>query len=136
MVEVQIAPIEDPPTVLAGVPIPLEEVVAGEFDFFLGKPIEAHQQDHPGNPDPEGDCIDRAVGLGIGRGEIAPLLEIQRPVVAVALTEHHLCVAVEEKRVRPTYRADVDRLPQPVEDKNLIAQDIAHRTVWNNRHPY
>jgi len=103
VVEVQIAPIKDLAAVLAGVLVPLEQVVPGEFDFLLGKTVKPHEQDDPGYPDSERDRADGAVGFGVGRGQVTPLLEVQCPVITVAITEHHLCVPFEEKRQRPTY---------------------------------
>ena len=102
MVEVQIAPIENRAAILAGVPIPLEEVVTGELDLFFRETVEAQQQNDPGYPNPEGDRAHGAIGLGIRVGQVAPLLEVQCPVITVPISKHHLCVPFEEKRQRPT----------------------------------
>ena len=134
VVEVQVAPIEGLAAVLAGVPVALEEVVPGELDLLLGETVEAHQQDHPGHPDPERHRTHRSLGVRRGPGQVAPLLEVEGPIIAVAHPEHHLGVPLEEKRQRPADRADVDRLPQPVEDEDLIAEDAAHRWPSKESH--
>ena len=47
VIQIKIAPIKDVAAVLAGVLVPLEDVVACEFDLFLRKPVEHEQHDHP-----------------------------------------------------------------------------------------
>lgn len=53
VIEVQIFAIELAAAELAGVLVALENVVPCEFHFLLRQAIEQHQQDHPGNANPE-----------------------------------------------------------------------------------
>src|SRR2546430_13273430 len=51
VVQIQVFPVERLAAILAGVLVPLENVVPGELDFLFRKAIEHDQQDHPGNAD-------------------------------------------------------------------------------------
>ena len=53
MVQVQIFPLEYMPAILAGVFVPFKNVVPGEFDFLLWKPVEHDQEDHARDADTE-----------------------------------------------------------------------------------
>jgi hypothetical protein len=77
MIQVQILAVEYLTTILARVPVPLEDVMPCELDLFLRHPIKQHQQDHPRNADAERDRAD-AFGVRFLDGEIVPLPEIER----------------------------------------------------------
>jgi hypothetical protein len=51
MVQVQIPAFKNLPAVLAGIPVALENVVAGELHFFLRQPVEQAEQDDTRHPD-------------------------------------------------------------------------------------
>jgi len=53
MVQIKIAPVKEVAAILAGVLVALEYVVAREFNFLFGKPIEHQQHNHPRNSDLE-----------------------------------------------------------------------------------
>ncbi len=47
MIQIEFASIENLTTVLAGVLVPLEDIVASKLYFLFRKPIEDQQYDHP-----------------------------------------------------------------------------------------
>src|SRR5437867_9848024 len=57
MVQIQVSPVEHLAAKLAGVFVPLKNVVAGEFDFLLGQPIKDKQQDDARNANSEGEGV-------------------------------------------------------------------------------
>ena len=75
VVQIQVFPLECLAAILAGVFVPLENVVSGEFDFLFRKPIEHDQEDHPGNANPERNRAD-AFGMRVLPRKIPPLTEI------------------------------------------------------------
>lgn len=119
MIQIQILPIKNSSTVLAGVAIPLEDVVPGEFDLFFGKPIKNNQHDHPGNPDSERNGAD-AFRVRLLLRKIMPLVEIEGLELSRRAAEYHLCMSLKEKRQRSPRSADVDCLPEAVQDEHLL----------------
>jgi len=113
VVEVQILPLENFPTILAGVLVALKDVVPGEFHFFLGHPVIHEQQDDLRDADAEGDGVDGIVLRSAG-GDIAPLVKTKRAKRAVGIVHHHLGVALKKQGERATGGADIDRLPKAV----------------------
>jgi hypothetical protein len=53
VVEVQVFALENLSAVLAGVLVPLEDIVPGELHLFLGHAVEQHQHDDAGHADAE-----------------------------------------------------------------------------------
>src|SRR5579872_6155803 len=92
MIEVQILAIERLAAVLAGVLVPLENVVAGELDLLLGQPVKHNQQDDPGYANFEGDGMN-AFGMRLLLGKVLPLAETERLEGTVFHTKHRLGVA-------------------------------------------
>ena len=43
VIEIEFAAIEDLPAILAGILIPLKNVMPGKLNFFLGKPVKNHE---------------------------------------------------------------------------------------------
>ena len=108
-------------TVLAGVFVPLEYVVPGEFYFLLRKPVEHKQHDHPRDPDLERNGRNHFM-LGGVRGQIAPAFEVVRREVVCVIRRNNLGVPCVYERKGAASRADVHRLPEPVEYQNLTVQ--------------
>ncbi len=52
--------------------------------------------------------------------EIAPLVEIKRVKRTVVAVEHHLGVALKQQCERAPGGADIDRLPEPVQDQHML----------------
>ena len=125
VVEVQILPVEEFSAILAGITIPLEDVVAGEFDLLFRKAVKHDQHDHSGNADFERNRVD-ALRMGCLLGEIMPLAEVVSLELAIRSAEHHLGVTLKEKRKSPPCRADVDSLPEAVQDEDLLRKEITH----------
>ena len=114
VVEVQIFPFEDLPTVLAGVLVALENIVARKLDLLLGHSVEKHQNDYARNADAEGDGMD-ALRMGLCLGNIVPFLEIVGLKGAVFGVQDDLSMTFEEQSESPASGANIHRLPQPVQ---------------------
>ncbi len=77
VIQIKVAPVENLAAILAGVLVPLEYVVACEFDLFLWKPVEHEQHDHPRDTNLERNRGDRFM-VRRARRQIAPAFEIVR----------------------------------------------------------
>ena len=121
VIEIELAPIENVAAVLARVLVSLKNVVPGEFYFLLRKPIKHKQHDHPRDADLERNGRNHFM---IGRvfGQIAPAFEIVRREVVRVIRRNNLRVPCVYERKGATRRANVHRLPEPVEDQNLTIQ--------------
>ena len=75
VIKIQIIAIEPVPTVLAGVLIPLENIVAGKLHFLLRKPIEKEEHDHARHSDLPRNRLDELMIRRVGR-KIAPAFKI------------------------------------------------------------
>ena len=118
MIEIEVAPIKDVAAVLAGVLVSLKHIMPREFYFLFRKPIEHKQHDHPRDPDLERNGRDQFV-IGRVRGQIAPALEIVRRKVVRVVRRNNLGMSCVYERKRTASRADVHRLPKPVQHQNL-----------------
>lgn len=121
MIQIKFTPIEELAAVLAGVLVSLKHVVSGEFYFLLRKPIEHQQHDHPRDPDLERNGGDHFM-LGRVGGQIPPAFEIVRRKVVRVIRRNNLGVPCVYERKGAPSRADVHRLPEPVEYQNLTVQ--------------
>src|SRR5262249_11204782 len=113
--------------ILTSVLVSLEHIVPRKFYFLLRKPIKDQQHDHAGNSDLERNCRDHFM-LRRTRGEVAPAVEIVRRKIVRIIRRHDLGVPGVYERKRATSRADVHRLPEPVEHQNLTIQQRVQ--VW------
>ncbi len=77
VIQIEVTPVENLAAILAGVLVPLEYVVACEFDLFLWKPIEHQQDDDPRDTNLERNRGDRLM-IRRARRQIAPAFEIVR----------------------------------------------------------
>jgi len=59
--------------------------------------------------------------------QILPLAKIECGEVSVLIAEYDLSVILKKETDSPADRADVDRLPQPVEDQNRFIQRRRHK---------
>jgi hypothetical protein len=128
VIQIKIAPIEHLAAVLAGVLIALEHVVAREFYLLFREPIENEQHNHSRNTDLERNRRDHLM-LGRICGKTTPAFEIVREKVVRLIRGNNLSVPGIDERKGPTGRADVYRLPEPVEHQNLTVQQSVQ--VWN-----
>ena len=128
MIQIKLATIKELAAVLAGVLVALKHVVSGEFYFLLRKPIEHEQHDHPRDLDLERDGRDHFM-IGRVLRQIAPAFEVVREKVVRVIRRNNLGVPRIDEGKGPTGRADVYRLPEPVEYQNLTVQQSVQ--VWN-----
>jgi hypothetical protein len=125
MVKVQVLSIEYPATVLAGVLVALKNVVARELDFLLGEMVVNQQENHPGNTNPEGDSAD-GFGVGLLLGKIVPFGEAKSLKGPVLAAEDSMRMALKQESQRPPRRANIDCLPKPVQNQNVLVQHRTH----------
>ena len=121
VIQIKFAAIEEVAAVLAGVLVSLEYVVPGEFYFLLWKAIEHQQHDHPRDLDPERNGRDHFM-LGRVRRQIPPAFEIVSRKVVRVVRRNDLGVPRVYERKGAASRADIHRLPKPVEHQNLTVQ--------------
>jgi hypothetical protein len=75
MVDIKTAAVKDDSAVLTGVPVPLEDIVPGEFDLLFRKSLEEAKHDDSGNSDLQGDCL-KHPRFWICVGKIPPTTKI------------------------------------------------------------
>ncbi len=121
VIQIKLAPIEAVAAVLTSVLVSLEHIMPREFYFLLRKPIKDQQHDHAGNSDLERNGRDHFM-LGRVRGEVAPAFEIVRRKIVGIIGRHNLGMPGIYERKGAASRADVHRLPEPVEHQNLTVQ--------------
>ncbi len=71
MIEIQLRSLENVAAILAGVLIPLEDVMPGELHFLFRQPIKKEKHNHAWDPDLPRDRGDYFI-VWRGGGEIAP----------------------------------------------------------------
>ncbi len=76
VIQIQIFALKNLTAILAGVAIPLKNIVSRELDLFFGKPIKHDQQNNTGNPDFKADGAD-ALGVRLLLGKILPLTKAE-----------------------------------------------------------
>ncbi len=121
VVQIQFLAVQDPPAILALVLVAFEDVVAGEFDLLAGKPVEEGEKDDLGDSDLEGNRVDRIRVPGVLCREMAPSLEIQGGEFIAAVV-HHMGLTLKEQTESPPGRADIDRLPEPVQNQHICVK--------------
>jgi len=104
--------------VLACVLVPFEDVVARKFYFLFREPIENQQDNHPRDTNLERDGGDYLV-LRRVRRQIAPAFEVMRHEIVRIIRRNNLSVAGVDERKSSPRRADIHRLPEPVQHQNL-----------------
>jgi len=128
VIQVKLTAIEQFTAVLAGVLVTFEYVMPGEFHFLLRKPIEHKQHDHARDADLERNGRNYFV-VGRVRGKIPPAFEVVRRKVVCVIRRNNLRVPGIDERKGAAGRADIHRLPEPVEHQNLTVQQRVQ--VWN-----
>ena len=125
MVQVQILALEDLSAILAGIMIALEDVVARKLHFLFRHAVKQHQNDDAWDPDAERDSMDTfRVRLFIG--EIVPFFEVIGLKRTIRSVQNDLSVAFKEQSESAPGGADINRLPEPVQDQNLLVEERAH----------
>jgi len=118
VIEIQIITIKSAAAVLAGVLVPLENVVAGKLHFLFRQPIKKEQHDHARHPDLPRNRLDEFV-IGRVRRKIAPAFEIVRQEIIRVVRGDDMRVSGIDERERTSRRADVHRLPETIQHQNL-----------------
>ena len=112
MVQVELLPRQYPGAVLAGVPVALEDVVAGELEFLAGQLVEEGQQDHPGQADRPARRVDR---LEFGDGRIAHRevdpIHHRKCLEVILLMVNDMSMPSRQERECPARADHVHRLP-------------------------
>ena len=117
MIQVELSSIKRFAAILAGILISLEDIVACEFNLFLGKSIKDNKKNDPGNSDAERNGSDKIVIILPG-AERTPLRKIKGLKGAPRIFVDHLSSPFEEKRERTSCSAHVDRLPEPIQNQH------------------
>lgn len=125
VVQVQVLAVKGLPAILAGIVVPLKNVVPGELDLLLGQAIKHDQQYDPRNTELEGNRVD-ALGMRLLLGKILPLTKAESLKRTVHSAKHNLRMAFKEESKRAPGGADIDRLPQPVKHQNMLVQKRTH----------
>lgn len=110
VIEIEITAVQGLATILAGVFIAFEDVVARELNFFFGEAFEKKQNNDPRDPDVNRDRLDH-FRLRADPGEVLPTIEIMSEEIALFVGGNHLGVSLIEKGEGPAYRTRVHRLP-------------------------
>jgi len=118
MIEIQLISLENPAAILAGVFVPLENVVTRKLHFLLREAIKKEQHNHPRDSDLPRDRRDHFVFWRSYR-KIAPTFEIMRRKIVGFVRRDDVGMARIDQREGAPCRADVHRLPQAIEHQNL-----------------
>jgi hypothetical protein len=119
VVEVEVFAVEGAAAVLACVFVAFEDVVPGERDFLLGETVEDQEENDTGDADLEGDGVDRLL-VGDALREVTPFGEAVGLKGAIRGVEDDLGVTFEEEGKGAPDGADIDGLPEPVENENML----------------
>jgi hypothetical protein len=125
MVEVQVFAIKDLSAVLTRILVPLKDVVPRELHLFLGHAVEKGEDNDPRDSNAKANGT-YAFGVRLFAREVVPLLEVislERPIRRI---QNNLRVAFKQKGESPPGGANVDRLPKPVENQDLLVQERIH----------
>lgn len=110
MIEIQLVSLENPAAILAGVFVPLENIVTRKLHFLLRETIKEKQHNHARNSDLPRNGRDRFVFWRSYR-KIAPTFEIMRQKIVSFVRRDDVGMARIDQREGPPRRADVHRLP-------------------------
>ena len=121
VIEIQVLPVEMLAAILAGILVALEDVVPRELHLLPRHPVEQHQHDDARHADLEGDRVDHFV-VRLAVGKVAPALEVVRLEIVCAVGIDDLRMARAKERESPADRADIDRLPETVQNEDLAVE--------------
>jgi hypothetical protein len=116
VIQIQIPPIFQLPAVLAGIGVPFEDVLPGQFNLFFRNPVKKHQDNNPWNADSKADGANRILTF-IVLAELLPPMEIEGPkIIPCTIPLYHLSMPHIQEAKGPTDGADVHCLPKAVQD--------------------
>ena len=113
VIKVEIDPIKNIPAVLAGILVPLKNVMPGKFHFLLRKPIEEEKYDNARHPDFPGNGGNQFMIRRVGR-KAAPTVKIVGQKIIRFVGRNDMGVPGIDQRKGATGRADIHRLPKAV----------------------
>jgi hypothetical protein len=125
MVEIKVAAVEDAPTILALVLVALENVLPGKLDLFLRNPIKEEEENHLRNSNGKRDGTHGRFSRGIPTRKIDPAVKVERFII-FTFTVHDLGVPLEKKTKCSFDSADVNRLPETIQNEDVLVQSQAH----------
>jgi len=128
VVDVQTTAVKMDTAVLTRVLVTLKDIVPREFDLFFWQPVKQAEHDDSGNPYSQRDGLQHP-RFRIADGKVTPACEVVREEIACSVIGDDLCVALIEEGQGPSGRTGVDRLPQPVEYKYRLIEQIIHDGV-------
>lgn len=134
VIQIEIRALKNQPAVLAGVPVPLEDIMPGELNFLFREALEKQQHNDSGDADVHRYGFDH-FGLGIGLRKIAPAHEIMSQKIVSLIGRNHLGVALIKERESPPDRTRVHRLPEAIEHKNRLIENGIHKVCLFCRPP-
>lgn len=121
VIEIQVLPVKYLPAVLAGIPIPFKNVVPCELHLFPRHAIEKNQQNYPRYPNAPARRLHH-VWVRLPFTQVTPTFKIVRGKTSV-IRVNNLRMTLAQKRKSPPGGADVNRLPQPVQNKNMSVEE-------------
>ncbi len=130
MIEIQLVALKNLTAILAGVLVALKNVVPRKLHFLLRETIEKEQYDHPRHANFPRNSRDHLV-FWRGRRKITPTLEIMRHKIVGFIRRNNMGVPGINQRERAPGRADVNRLPEPVQHQNLTVQRCMQISMVN-----
>jgi hypothetical protein len=114
MVQIQIIAIKESAAVLAGVLVPLKNVVPGKFYFLFWQPIKKQEHDHARDPNFPSNGGDDFV-FRRSCGEVTPTIKIMREKIICLVGRNNVGVAGINERESAANSADIDRLPKAIQ---------------------
>ena len=130
MIEIQLVTLKNPTAILAGVFVALKNVVPRKLHFLLRETIEKQQHDHARHANFPRNSRNHFV-FRRSRGKIAPTLKIVRHKIVCPIRRNDVSMAGINQRKRAPGRADVHRLPEPVQHQNLTVQRCMQISMVN-----
>ena len=117
VIEIELLVVEIVPAVLTTMFVAFEDVLPSEFDIFLGKAVEELQDDDRRETIGAADGVD---DFHVGRipGGIQPRVDVMGEEVRFFVGMNHLCMPEIKEGERAFCRADIDRLPKPVQHED------------------
>ena len=125
VIQVQFVAFKNLATILAGVPITLEDIVSGKLDLFFRQAFKEQQHDDSRDANAHRNRSNH-LRFGIDLGKVAPTREVMRQIVVRPVGGDNLGVSLVQEREGSSHRTGVHRLPKTVQDKNWLVQDAFH----------
>jgi len=130
MIEIELVTLKNLTAILAGVFVALKNVVPRKLHFLFRETIEKEQYDHARHANFPRNSRDHFL-FRRSRGKIAPTLEIVRHKTVRLICRNDVGMARVDERERAPGRADVHRLPEPVQHQNLTVQRCMQISMVN-----